>query len=481
MAPPCEVLTSARSSPGCEGGALLISSLGHRPVTSRSRIARVLSLFVAIASIAAIARLVLFGGGSSFDEGPYLYGPPVRTAADGTDGVFALTFMTHRSSLIGGRSMTARRTSSIDYIDLWRFDPATGTPVWRRRIASGKGALLQDPWVLGVAGGKLWYGLDGLRASSLTDGRTAFDTTMLFTRAPALRTTFPRRDTQWRLDTLGVHLRGADGRGWRIDPVTLQVAEEPSRGPWEDPYTAQFRPRTPDAEQRRGVTYPAVVYPSSPNGYKLNNVWWPGRWVGLSTDERGDSMAAPDPERSRLAKRADGYMIDDLFSDYYFPEERVRLWGATVETDDGGTRRFGTLAPLSRSDRFLQGGLLHDASKLVGAARPRAITLSDPEAVLVLSRTRLDDADTLRLSRVTVADGATAWQHELPLSMIKGVMPAGRVLVLHGLRTDDQTASDVRRSRSGQNEAFVFVDLATGTVRQWLLDLDHPKMKPIED
>jgi hypothetical protein len=449
-------------------------------MTIRSKSTRLIGVLTVLGAIVIGARVMLLKSGWSVDEGPYLLGPPVRAEVDGTDAVFVLTTMTTRSFGTSGRSVTSTRTLAIDHIDLWRFDPATGTPVWRRRLASGSLASRPESWVLGAAGGKLWYGFDGLRASALTDGRTVFDTAMLFKNAPSLRTTFPRRDSQWRLDTLGIHLRAADGSGWLIDPTSLQAREEASRGPWDDPYSAQFHPRAPEANQRLGIAYPAVVYPQSPTGYLLSNLWLSGRWVGITTDEKGDSMRAPDPERPRLAKRADGYMIDDLFSDYYFAEERQTLWSASVETDAGGTRTFGNLAPLPKSERFLQGGLLHDASKVVGAARSRPITLTDPDAALVLSRTRLDDLDTLRLTRVQTADGATQWQRTIPLTLIKGVMPGARVLVLHGLRVGDITASDSRRSRSGQNEALVFVDLATGEIRRWLLDLDHAKMKPSE-
>ncbi|MCU0646848.1 MAG: hypothetical protein MUF00_02525 [Gemmatimonadaceae bacterium] len=441
-------------------------------------ISRLVAAVLALPVIGSGVLTLLSGRGGPIDDGPFLEGAPVRASVGGTDGVFVLTSMWRTSVLTTGRFVSSTKRATVQYLDLWRFDPASARPRWRHRIASGPGGTRTGFRVLGVAGGKLWYVARGLRAASLEDGRTIFDTVALFARAPSLRTTFPQRLSSLRLDTAGLHVQAADGRGWRIDPVTLTVTEEPARGPWDDAYSAQFAGRVPKAETRAGLALPAVVFPASPNGYRMANHWEATRWTGIGTDAHGDSMRGADAERPRLAARLDGYAThEDVFSDFYFPEERVRLWTARVEGAREIERRLRDLQPLPKSDTFLQGGLLHDATKLAGASRALPVRLDDA-SVLVLSRARLDDADTLVLTRASIVDGATRWSARLPLSILTAVMPGERVLVLHGRQYRPHTRDTPRDPNSDAHEALVFVELATGTVRHWFLDLDHAKMAP---
>ncbi|MCU0633437.1 MAG: hypothetical protein MUE41_01085 [Gemmatimonadaceae bacterium] len=442
---------------------------------------RLLSLLLAVPVVAYGVLTLVSARRGPIDDGPFLEGAPVRASVDGRDGVFLLTSMWRTTIGTRGRFVSSPLRSTVQYIDLWRFDPVEGRAVWRRRLAKDPEGVRSGFQVLGVAGGKLWYVARGLRAASLTDGRTVFDTAALFTRAPALRTTFPRRLSSLRLDTAGLHLQAADGRGWRIDPSSLTVTEEPARGPWEDAYTAQFRARNVEAEARVGLVLPAVVYPASPQAFKKANGWEAERWTGITTDARGDSMRTDDPEREGTAPLMDRYVThEDLFGDFYFAEERLRLWTARVEGRGEVHRRLRDLRVLPRSDTYLQGGLLHDGSKLVGASRAAALMTADPPGVFVLSRTRLDDADTLVLARANVTDGATRWRSALPLSLLNAVMPGPRVLVLYGKQYRPAPDNVPRDPTSDAHELLVFVDAASGAVTQWFLDLDHTKVDPID-
>lgn len=441
---------------------------------------RIIAAIVALPAIGYAVLAIFTARLAPVDDGPFLEGAPVRASVDGQDGVFVLTSMWRTQYNSQGRFTGSVRKSTVQYLDLWRFDPATGTPVWRRRLQRDPKGARTGFRVLGVAGGKLWYVARTLRAASLADGQTVFDTSALFERAPALRTTFPSRESQLRLDTLGLHLQGADGRGWRIDPASLAVTEERARGPWEDAYAAQFQGRDPEAEARVGLVLPAVVYPSSPNGYRMANAWLGERWVGITTDEHGDSLREPNPQQP-ARQRIDGYAThEDAVSDYYFPEVRTRLWGARVDGTREVERRLRGLAPLPASESFLQGGFLHDASKLAGASRPTPLRLANPAGLLVLARTRLDEADTLVLARVDVTDGATRWRRPLPLSIINGVMPGDRHLVLHGKRYRPSPGGQTGDPASAANEVLVFVDLGSGDVRHWMLDLDHARVEPLD-
>jgi hypothetical protein len=439
------------------------------PPSTKQRLLIILAAVVGIA--VAVLRIVGGMGGPTLSP-VVMEGAPVRATVGGRDALWVLTthWETSRSGG-GGRFNTSVTRTSRMHTDLWRFDATTGALDWRSRLLTERGGTRMGFRVYGIAGGKLWLWARGLRAVALDDGRPLADSGTFLSAAPALRGTWPRSADQVRLDPAGLMVLAADARVWRIDPATFEVSEARAGGEWQDAYTEQFTKRDTLADARAGVVRPGITYPSSTTAFLLNNLWEPGRWTGLLVDARGDALRAPLAAGGPGAIEADRYMIRDLVFDYHFaPRERPRLWRARVVIAPGGTRRWRDLAPLPRSEGYLGGGLLHDARVAPDSMRAIPLRLADPAGVLVLHRARLDDADTLRLARVDLADGATRWTATLPMTLLQSVLPGTRTLALYGRRATTRAESAVPTDAA--SDVVVLVELATGRVRSFDMDVD---------
>lgn len=446
------------------------------PRTTRQRLLTVLVGAVAVG--AGILRIAAGAGGPSLSP-VVMEGAPVRATVGGRDAVWVLTTHWETTRLGGGRFNSSPTSSSRMHTDLWRIDATTGTLDRRTRLLSEKGGVRMGFRVYGVAGGKLWLWARGLRAVALDDGRTLADSTTFLAAAPALRGTWPRSSDQVRLDADGLVLLAADARAWRMDPATLAITETRAVGAFQDAYADQFEKRDRAADSLAGVVRPGITYPASTTSFLANNLWERDRWTALATDGKGDSLREPVAGRGPGAIRADGYNARDLISDFYIPpRDRVRLWRARLVRGLPGAWAEGRellrdVAPLPNGATFLAGGLLTDARIAPGEYRAVPLRLRDPDGVLVLHRTRLDEADTLRLTRADLADGRPRWSAALPLTLVRTVMPGTRTLALYGARTRPRAAGDTRGDPDGEtSEVLVLVELATGRVRAWDMDVE---------
>lgn len=439
------------------------------PITKQ----RLLMVIVGVVGIAVAVLRVVDGMAGPTLSPVVMEGAPVRATVGGRDAIWVLTthWETTRSGGGGRFNTTVSRTSRM-HTDLWRLDATSGALDWRSRLHTERGGARMGFRVYGIAGGKLWLWARGLRAVALDDGRPLADSGTFLAAVPALRGTWPRSADQVRLDPAGLMVLGADARVWRIDPATFEVSEARPGGEWQDAYTDQFVQRDSATDARAGVVRPGITYPASTTSFLRNNLWEPGRWTGFVSDARGDSLRAPLAGGGAGAIEADRYMIRDLVFDHYFPErERRRLWRARVVTS-GGSPRWRDLAPLPRSESFLGGGLMHDARVPPDSSSAIPFRLADPAGALVLHRARLDDADTLRISRVDLDDGATRWTAAVPLTLVQSVMPGARTLALYGRRAHPPKGGGDAIPSNDASEVVVLVDLATGRVRAFDLDVE---------
>lgn len=430
--------------------------------------------------LAVVAGLFwLFGA----NRGPSLSqvvmeGAPVRATVGGREAIWVLTTHWETSRLGRGRFVSSPTQSSRMHTDLWRFDATTGALQARTRLLTEPRGARMGFRVYGIAGGKLWVWVRGLRAVSLDDGRVVADRDTFLAAEPALRDTWPASADQVRLEATGLLLLGADARAWRIDPASLRIAETRATGPWQDAYRDQFEPRDPAADVRAGVVRPGITYPASTTSFLANNLWERDRWTALATDARGDELRQPVAGRGPGAIRADGFITRDLISDHYFPpQERVRLWRARIQRGspgqaDAGRELLREIAPLPRSETFLAGGLLGDARVAPGGSRTGPLRTADPDGVLVLHRARVDQAGLLRLTRADLADGASRWTTELPLSLVKTVLPGERTLALYGKRYQPPAGDAVGDPYNDASDVLVVVELASGRAQAWNMDVE---------
>lgn len=406
---------------------------------------------------------------------PRLLGAPLRHAGADGDAVFLLTSHAETRLVSGGRFAASSWRLTDVHVDLWRIDPATARPVWRRRLLTERQRSRRAPIpapaplaLLGADGNTLWVLAPDLRAVSATDGSLRLDAATLEARTPALRGVLPRERRYYVLAAEGLLIMAADARVFAVDGATLAAR----------PVTSGTA-LVPDSAGR--VRRPAYLAPSAPTAFLARGLTFPGRWLGMLAEEeaerfRAAALAAAAPGRRRaLAEHAAATLAPPppnfaapvrlrLWSARITPVSRApRDWPASMPATDWGTRDgYSDIAPLPESPAFLQGGLLRP-----GVTTAPPMLMREPDGVLVLHRDRLGEEGRLRLTRVAGPGGRPVWEAALPLSVLQSVLPgpAGtNALVLFGR---EYTPSDGAPGDPyhDAHEQVVGVDLATGAVR----------------
>ncbi len=441
--------------------------------TGPSRRRRLAGGAIVLLSLAAFGAVVL-ARAAEHETPPALRGAPLRVVASDGDALLLLTAHEERHFLSGRGG--SRRVRIQHPLDLWRFDPATATPRWRRRLLTATGARAAAAFgarLIGAHDGTLWLQADGLRAVALADGRPLGNADSIEARSPTLRGVMP---TEARFVTLaddGLRIMATDARVHRVDPATL-VAQ---------PVAA------PPVAGSAAVTRPAPWIPSSGTAFATRGLEIPGRWLGVMSAEEGERF------RSRVATVTAALAGDRRERAYHDatrlapPRDdlgapvRLRLWGARVAQVSAappgwpsdlpnrwGTRAaYSDVAPLPESPEFLQGGLLS-----ARAAPATPLLLREPDGVLVLHRDRLGETGRLQLTRVAGPGGRPVWDARLPLSLLQAVLPGAAgapalLLVGREYTPADGTPRDPYRDA---HEQVVRVDVATGAVRAFDLTTD---------
>ncbi|GLC28000.1 PA2928 family protein [Roseisolibacter agri] len=425
----------------------------------------------AIAALAlATVGAFVFARAAEHETPPAVRGAPLRVAATDGDALFLLTAHEERHVLSSrGRS---RHVRVQHHVDLWRFDPATAAPVFRRRlmtVTGARSAAAFDARLLGAHGGTLWLHTDGLQAVAIADGRPLGNADTIAARSPTLRGAMPTESRFVTLAADGLRITATDARIHRVDPATL-VAQ---------PVTA------PPAAAASAVTRPGRWIPSSTTAFVTRGLEASDRWLGVLSADEGERF------RSRVATVAAALASDRRERTYHDASRlapprddglaaptRLRLWSARVDRVSAappgwpadlpsrwGTRAaYADIAPLPESPEFLQGGLLH-----AGATPAAPLLLREPDGVLVLHRDRLGETGRLQLTRVAAPGGRPVWDARLPLSVLQAVLPGHsrqRTLVLVG-REYAPADGAPRDPHHTAHEQIVAVDVATGAVRAY--------------
>jgi hypothetical protein len=333
------------------------------------------------------------------------------------------------------------RGGRVHHLELSGYDTVTGELRLTRRLRSldddegGHGAQAR---ILGPDGERVWLFVhDQPVAVAAADGAVRATLPDIAAANPGLGDLLPRKLDEYLFDE-GLVFIAADGRRLRIAGDGLVAT------PYEPRSVDDFNQRRFMAgrwhgsyETRRFLT------PQSRT---------PQRWIGLYTDEEareagndgfGDNMKQPDRtwRDDRLARRG--------------------LWtaaiGRTREFSEGSHERL--LPPLKRlaqSADYLQGGFLRDAG------RPAPLLL-EGAGLLVLHRTRIDEAGRALLSRVDIAGDLqprVRWDAALPFTEMHSRWQfPDRLLMIGQSQQDDGD----RGRRTAEHLAIV--DLRDGRVR----------------
>lgn len=429
-------------------------SVAHRRGGTRVRIAAVVVILVVLVAVGG----TITARSSEHLTPPEPLGAPIRLATADGDAVLMLTSQWRTVELRGARVTSPRRQHTELLVHLWRFDPATARPVWRRTLLEAEDGDRSGAALLGADGETVWLYARGLHAARATDGEVVLDPARLLAAAPQLGDLLPTEPHGYVLDSAGLTVTTADARSWLVSATPVAVRPAPPAPVNLDPLQISLPrilsgwvPYRTEDQLARGLTAP------------------PG-WLGLLDDAEAAALRSAEAEAAKPATGGAAMMNADGFVPPLLQPSaarRYRLWAARITPVQrpagdlpewmgvpAGTRNaLAELAPLPRSPEFLQGALL-----TTGPRMP-PIALRDPDGLLVLHRDRLDDRGRLRLTRVSTTDGRPLWEADLPLGQLQSVLPGARTLVLYGLGpspTDDQRDA---------HPMLVMVELESGTVR----------------
>jgi hypothetical protein len=234
---------------------------------------------------------------------------------------------------------------------------------------------------------------------------------------------------EWRYYTFtanGLSVKTTDARTWYIHPDTFLASETPPAlaavcipPPFDGQASSQFL--------ERGLTV----------GDKWLGVLSEGEAAGL-----GSTHQFPDMEY----------------------QSRRALYAAEVKHPE----TLGRIAQYSNFRRltadFVAPGFLAEHRR----AGPNAVIYRrDPDSIFVLHMDRLGTNGLLQLARIAGPAGKTVWTAQLPLSVLRSVMPDDQSLLLHGRRyreqkPGDEDTTDPSRTAHG---VLVAVDWTTGAIR----------------
>ena len=429
-------------------------------------------LFGILGSVLVLAAIVgtfmLLGRGRGSRLGaPTPMGAPVLVRTPTGDALFLVTGQWETQLVNMELSGTGLGRTDL-HVDVWRFDPATMRPVWRRRVLTERDGAMQGIAPLGAHGDVLWLFARQLLGVRLDDGRLVADAASLERGNGDLRGLLPKESRWYAFDTAGVRMTLTDARVVHVHPEGLRAWEARAGAP---------APLPP-------VAWPASLVPAGTNSFRERGMSWPGRWLGVMTDAEGAAFARGSLDSTGGPPRTDReYHERTRFGppslDGYAPS-RYRVWSARVTKvsaappnwpanfpNNWGTRdEYSEVRPLPESAEFLQAGLLTANLARTGPDQP--IFVRNPDGVLVLHRDRLGDEGRLRLARVNGPAGRTGWDAALPMSALESVAPGEGTLVLLGT---EKVQVKVRGSRERTEVAdllrLVSVDLATGAVRAY--------------
>lgn len=284
-------------------------------------------------------------------------------------------------------------TETFYHFDLQAHDPQTTDLAWKRRLATVQdvtGGHNAQARIYGQEGDVVWLFLaDQPVAVSADDGGIVADRAMLEQRNPELRDLIPKDSDFYAYDN-GLVITAADGR--RVKVRAGDYKAEPYAPPSEDYFrNVQFMATRWNGGYRTG-------------DFLTRQATLGGGWLGLYTEK--EALDASDDGFGDSLKNP-GRVLDE--------GERARrtFWtariGRTKEFTEGSHDRLFDLTKLPEAPEFLQGGLL------VRQGTRQPLTMRDPEGLLVLHRTRLDEEG--RVAEETCKSGdprPCPWRQRLP-------------------------------------------------------------------
>jgi hypothetical protein len=411
--------------------------------------------FEASSPLRALARLAISGGfallaactSSHFDP-LQREGAPALVRDAGTPRLWLATKQEEERMIrVGGgsRSVGSWKTESWYHFAIEAHDPATTERLWKRPLRSmrgNEGGHSAESRMLGQDGDVVWmFVADGPIALSSRDASVVADRAAIERANPKLRDLVPKK-LDWYAYDDGLVIIAADARRWRIRGTALHA----------EPYVA------PNDEYFNTVHFMATRWNG---GYRTQDfltrhAMLGDRWLGFySTREADDAR-------------------DDGFGDHFAKPDAVwnegsqarrAFWTASI----GKTREFseGRHDRLVALDRVADAPDFLDAGWMKRAGTPEAFRVRDPDGLLVVHRTRLDEEGRLAITRVDASSLESRWLATLPFQELRNRFELGDRLLLYGQIA--QTTKGVTRT----GERIVSLRLADGALHSWNVEREE--------
>ena len=331
--------------------------------------------------VIAVAMALLPSCSSSFFEEPRRLGPPVLVAQENDAQLWILTKQEERKQRFSGgaRRSSATSVEQISYhFDLHAHDAKTTERLWKKRLLTVRakdGGHNAQARILGPDGDAVWLFLhDQPIALAARDGSTLADGSAIDERNAELKTVMPKEQEFFAFDG-GLIITAADARRYQVRAPEFKA----------EPY------QPPNEEYFSRVQFMATR-------------WNGGYHTREFLHARGNARRPLDRPLQREGSADAG---DDGFGDKFKDSSRMidegararrTFWtariGQTKEFSEGSHDRLFDVTRVAGAPEFLHAGLL------IRQGTKEALTLQNPDALLVLHRTRLDAEGRLALTRV---------------------------------------------------------------------------------
>lgn len=345
----------------------------------------------------------------------------------------------------GSRSIGSWKTVSYYHFAIEAHDPATVERLWKRPlriVKDDEGGHSAESRMLGQDGDVVWmFVADGPIALSSRDASVVADRAEIERANPELRTLLSKQLDHYAYDD-GLVIIAADARRWRIRGTALHA----------EPYVA------PNDDYFNTVHFMATRWNGGhrTQDFLTRHAMLGDHWLGFySTREADDAR-------------------DDGFGDHFAkpdtvwnegPQARRTFWkasiGKTKEFSEGRHERLVGVDRVAGAPEFL------DAGWLKRAGVPEAFRVRDPDGLLVVHRTRIDEEGRLAITRIDDATLQPRWTATLPFQELRNRFELGDRLLLYGQIT--QTTRGVTRT----GERIVSLNLGDGAVRSWDVEAER--------
>ncbi len=378
---------------------------------------------------------------------PERVGPPALVMQDSEPRLWLLVKQEEDRVLsVGGGRRNAGTTiiEALYHFDLQAHDTRTAERLWKTRLLTLKdkeGGHTAEARLLGQDGNVVWLYLNSQAvAVSSKDGSKLGDGKLIEERNQVLRGLIPKELKFYAFDN-GLVITAADSRRYKVRVPDYSA----------EPY------QPTDEEQFTRLQFMSTTWNGGyhTNDFLVRQATFGGGWLGLYTEK--EAADAGNDEFGRKLENPATVILESSGVRRTFWRARI---GQTREFTEGSHDRLFDLRRVADSPDFLDGGFL------VRQGTRQPLALEDPAGLLVLHRTRVDEAGRAALTRLD-QDLHEKWTSKMPFIDLQNRIEFSDRLLMYGL------VQVTQQGVTGSQECIAALDLRDGGTQVWNVTLDR--------